>query len=254
MVNICSIIDADVTRYSEGLAAVLELAYRADSNSAARKGLWVRVPPAVPDPSMRGIQCHASPPDGVACADERALGAPYAYLLGLYLGDGMLSAGRRDVWKLRITLDAKYPGIVERGRRAIADVSGRLAGGYARPGCIEIYGYWKHWACLFPQHGAGPKHTRPIRLDSWQSAIVAAHPSEFLAGLIHSDGCRCLNRVKGYAYPRYFFSNLSADIRGLFVWACHLVGVECRPSNARNIAVSRRASVEILDALVGPKA
>ena len=32
-----------------------------------------------------------------------------------------------------------------------------------------------------------------------------------------------MNRVKTYAYPRYFFSNESADIRGLFVAACGLV-------------------------------
>ena len=36
----------------------------------------------------------------------------YAYLLGLYLGDGCISAGRRGVWCLRITLDAAYPGII----------------------------------------------------------------------------------------------------------------------------------------------
>jgi hypothetical protein len=34
------------------------------------------------------------------------------YLLGLYLGDGCISQHPRDVYKLRIFLDAKYPGIV----------------------------------------------------------------------------------------------------------------------------------------------
>ena len=32
------------------------------------------------------------------------------------------------------------------------------------------------------------------------------HPKEFLRGLIHSDGCRVLNRVNGKGYPRYFFT------------------------------------------------
>src|SRR2546423_9554335 len=36
----------------------------------------------------------------------------YAYLLGLYLGDGCLSEGRGSVYKLRITLDQRYPGII----------------------------------------------------------------------------------------------------------------------------------------------
>lgn len=235
-------------------AAVLELAYRADSNSAAREGLWVRVPPAVPELADAGIQCVAIPRDVTACVDERALEAPYSYLLGLYLGDGMLSLGRRNVWKLRISLDAKYPQIVARGREAIADVSGRRVGAVARPGCVEISGYWKHWPCLFPQHGRGPKHERPIRLEGWQRSAVVTHPEDFIAGLIHSDGSRVLNRVKGDAYPRYFFSNLSADIRELFRWACTLVGVDSRAAGPRNVAVSRRASVMTLDRLVGPKA
>jgi len=42
------------------------------------------------------------------------LPAEYAHLLGLYLGDGCISAGPRAVYKLRIVLDLKYPGIIER--------------------------------------------------------------------------------------------------------------------------------------------
>ena len=101
--------------------------------------------------------------------------------------------------------------------------------------------------------GAGPKHDRPIVLHAWQCDAIEQRPDAFLAGLIHSDGCRVINRVKGYADPRYFFSNRSSDIRELFVWAASLVDVDCRQANARNIAVSRRASVSILDQLVGPK-
>ena len=232
---------------------MLELAYRADSNSAARKGLWVRVPPAVPDPAEPGITCLAVPIDAVGCVNERELGAAYSYLLGLYLGDGMLSMGRRHVWLLRISLDAIYPQIIARGQSAIAEVGGRRVGATARTGCVEISSSWKHWICAFPQHGPGRKHERPIRLEGWQRAVVTAHPGDFVAGLIHSDGCRVLNRVKGYVYPRYFFSNFSADIRGLFVWACILLGVESRADGPRNIAVSRRGSVAILDRIVGPK-
>jgi hypothetical protein len=44
--------------------------------------------------------------------------AAYGYLLGLYLGDGCISRSGR-VWKLRITLDASYPGIIRRCREAI---------------------------------------------------------------------------------------------------------------------------------------
>ncbi|MEO8437259.1 MAG: transcriptional regulator [Chloroflexota bacterium] len=174
-------------------------------------------------------------------------------MLGLYLGDGMLTLARRDVWKLRISLDSKYPGIIARAESAIFQVAARRAGQAPRIGCKEIYSNWKHWICLFPQHGPGPKHDRRIGLEPWQERLVFTYPDELLAGLIHSDGCRFINRVKKYEYPRYMFSNYSADIRSLFIRTCALVGVDCRPAGRVNISVARRDSVEILDRLVGPK-
>jgi hypothetical protein len=46
--------------------------------------------------------------------DER-----YAYLLGMYLGDGYVVHHRRGVYRLTITLDAKYSGIVSECRDAV---------------------------------------------------------------------------------------------------------------------------------------
>jgi hypothetical protein len=54
--------------------------------------------------------------------------------------------------------------------------------------------------------------------------------------------------------PRYFFSNLSADIRELFCAACDRLGIRCTQSNPRNISVSHRRSIAILEELIGPKA
>ena len=114
----------------------------------------------------------------------------------------------------------------------------------------------------FPQHGRGRKHTRPIELTSWQRDLTHAHPRELLRGLIHSDGCRCVNRFKTelpsgriaeYEYPRYFFSNLSADIRRIFCEHCELLGIQCTQSNPRNVSISHRKSVALLDEFVGPK-
>ena len=48
------------------------------------------------------------------------------------------------------------------------------------------------------------------------------------------------------------FTNLSDDIRGLFVDACRLVGVDCRPGR-RDVRVNRRASVALLVEHVGLK-
>lgn len=138
---------------------------------------------------------------------------------------------------------------------SIAEVGGQKAGYVAKVGCTEIYAYWKHWICVFPQHGPGRKHLRSVRLQRWQSRLVERYPREFVAGLIHSDGCRAMNRVwEGrYEYPRYLFSNRSAEIRDLFVRACASIGVECRANNWFSLSVARRRSVAILDEFIGPK-
>jgi hypothetical protein len=123
---------------------VLESADRADSNSAVRKDVWVQVPPAVPDRVDEGVVCRASPSDPVHCVDARGLGGAYPYLLGIYLGDGMLTRAPRNVWRLRVSLDTKYPRIVARVKAAIFDVAARTAGEVARQGCVELYSNWKH--------------------------------------------------------------------------------------------------------------
>ncbi len=56
-----------------------------------------------------------------------------------------------------------------------------------------------------------------------------------------------------YHCTRYFFSNLSKDIRAIFREHCELLGVRVTQPNVRNLAISHRPSVELLDRLVGPK-
>ena len=188
----------------------------------------------------------------------------YSYLLGLYLGDGCVSPHLRTA-RLVITLDQRYPGVVEQARAAAETcLDGRRASvlPVAGSGAIVVQSYWRGWLDVFPQWGSGPKHERPIVLADWQQAIVDAHPRPFLRGLIHSDGCRTVNRfttrlpsgrVAEYAYARYFFSNLSADIRALFCASCERIGVRWTQSNPRNISVAHRRSVVTLDAFIGPK-
>jgi hypothetical protein len=197
----------------------------------------------------------AIPPDTTVCVDPRWLGPKYTYLLGLYLGDGMITLAPRWVFRLRIVLDLKYPGIIERCADAMKDVSGLAAGTAKKVGCVELYGNWKHWVCAFPQHGPGPKHKRSIVLATWQQELVRAWPGFFVAGLIDSDGCRVMNQVqkRKYSYPRYMFSNTSPEIRAMFGMACDLLGVKWRQANACNLSVARRESVAILDRHVGPK-
>ncbi len=52
-----------------------------------------------------------------------------------------------------------------------------------------------------------------------------------------------------YAYVRYFFSNLSEDIRSLFCAACEALEVRWTLSNSRNVSVAERTSVARLDAI-----
>ena len=49
-------------------------------------------------------------------------------------------------------------------------------------------------------------------------------------------------RVAAYEYPRYFFSNLSEDIRRIFCEHCELLGIRWTQSNPRNISISHRKS------------
>lgn len=187
----------------------------------------------------------------------------YAYLLGMYLGDGCISAGRRNVYKLRVSMCDAYPDIRSECEAAIrAVMPDRRIGSFQREGCTEIYSHSKHWPCLFPQHGPGRKHTRPIMLSGWQERIVYDRfPDRLLRGLIQSDGSRCINRVtsmlksglKQYEYPRYTFKNESGHILGIFTHACQLLGIDWRWDGVTQISIARRESVARLDSFVGPK-
>ena len=52
----------------------------------------------------------------------------------------------------------------------------------------------------------------------------------------------------------YFFSNLSEDIRTIVRDHCLLLGIRVKQSNHRNLTVSHRKSVAILEEVVGPEA
>ena len=197
---------------------------------------------------------------GHAAHDASALPpAAYAYLLGLYLGDGHISAHRRGVSRLSVYLDVAYPGIVEECRVAMECV---LPGQPAlvqrrQSNCFAVSMFSKQWPCLFPQHGLGRKHERPIVLADWQQSIVEEHGEALLRGLVHSDGWRGTNRVvvrgKAYEYGRYEFSNRSEDVKRIFCDACDRLGNEWRVMNRHSISVARRGSVARLDEFVGHK-
>ncbi|MCX5196656.1 helix-turn-helix domain-containing protein [Streptomyces sp. NBC_00249] len=191
----------------------------------------------------------------------------YAYLLGLYLGDGHIShySGHR-VPNLMVTCDDGWPGLMDLAEQSMRRVfPANQVCRVRKVGCHNIKVYSKHLECLFPQHGPGKKHERRITLEDWQEEIVDAHPWEFIRGLIHSDGCRITNWTtrmvggerKRYEYPRYFFTNKSDDIRKLCTDTLTKVGVRwtvlARGSDPFNVSVARKESVALMDAHVGPK-
>jgi hypothetical protein len=184
---------------------------------------------------------------------------PYAYLLGLYLGDGTISDMHRGVFRLRIFCCDAYPHLMDLCQEAIeAVLPDHRVGRVKKLGCTDVSATSKHWPCLFPQYGRGMKHLRRIELAPWQAGIVREHPQGFLRGLIHSDGCRNINKVSNrsgqrYEYPRYSFKNVSDDIRQLFCWACDLLQVEWKVMNRYTISINKRADVAFLDTFIGPK-
>ena len=113
--------------------------------------------------------------------------------------------------------------------------------------------YSNHWPCLFPQHGPGRKHTRPILLNDWQQEIVRDQTSEFITGLIHSDGCRVETLDRGVPSVRYHFSNRSSDIRQLFCDALEHIGIHWTQNARYSIAVYRKRDTALLDSLIERK-
>lgn len=216
---------------------------------------------AIRDWATRGPE-----PSSIGRTPLRTDGPAYPYLLGLYLGDGCLSRNRRGVYALRIACANSWPGLIDACEQAIHAV--RPGGAVCRvrqQGCVQVTACSKQWPVVFPQHGPGRKHERRIVLEAWQQVIVDAHPWEFIRGLVHSDGCRITNwttrlvggEQKRYEYPRYFFTNVSEDIRRLFCVTLDAVGVEWKSAGGGkrpyNVSVARRASVALMDLHVGPK-
>ena len=186
--------------------------------------------------------------------------AEYAYLLGLYLGDGYISLGPRGVFQLRITCDAIYPGIIEEGLAVLRAVfPANRASAYPRKHCrcVDVSLHSKHLPCFFPQHGPGRKHDRPIYLAPWQEEVIAAHRRQLVRGLIHSDGNRCVatewSKSGSRKSTRYSFANKSEDIKKIFCDSLDLLGVRWTRPSDREIAIYRKASVAILDEFIGPK-
>ena len=83
---------------------------------------------------------------------------------------------------------------------------------------------------------------------------MARFPSNSFAASSTPTAHECINRFKvnlpkggprEYAYARYFFTNLSADIRALFCTSCDQLGIRWTQSSFKNISVADRQSVAL---------
>ena len=133
-------------------AAVMEPVYMMASKAIVLRDMWVRIPPAALTRGLRdrklvlflaGEDLSASQiartariprstvrdwlgprpprPKQELVLDPRSLpAAHYSYLLGFYLGDGWISRGKRDVFRLRIRTDSRYPGLIAECAEAMA--------------------------------------------------------------------------------------------------------------------------------------
>lgn len=240
-----------MTHPPDAVARVLAL--HGEGRTATEIATTVHVPRRTVADWLAGRTPHRATTDLTPWTVPQGAEGAYVHLLGLYLGDGCLSAHPRGVYKLRITLDAVYPGIIEECTASMRAVIGTSVRGWPRPyNDVEVYAYSKRWPQVFPQHGPGKKHERPIALERWQTDLILQDPRWLLRGLIQSDGCRFLNTGRNWCHARYSFFNYSDDIRAIFCHACDLLGVRWTTA-PRTVYVSRKADVALLDEFIGPK-
>lgn len=214
----------------------------ARTNRAKGSNATSRVTPFQERDSCNEGECPA-----VLAMDE----VSYAYLLGIYLGDGCIDRlSRCD--RLRVFQDPKYPRLAELCLEAMRKVlPASTPGQYRSRTVLVAYVYSQHLRCLFPQMGAGKKHLRSIEMTRWQGGLIEQHPWRFLSGLLHSDGCRSRNIVGGRDYPRWSFANLSPDINHLFQQVATDVGLRyTKGQHSIDTHISRRADVALVDAHV----
>lgn len=209
---------------------------------------------------------------GDITGDYTVLHSTYAYVLGVYLGDGHISKVR-NVYRMRVACDAKYPNLINTIVTAFKtlmptnEVSTQDVLNHGKPSCVVVSLYHRDLPLFFPQHGDGAKHDRLIELELWQQRILIDYPLEVLRGLYHSDGSRFINRVnvggKDYSYSRYQFTNASKDIIQLFCDTSDRLGLhwtrKLRRARAAthvdnyDIYISKRKDVEYLDSVIGAK-
>ena len=180
----------------------------------------------------------------------------YAYLLGLYLGDGHISKYART-HRLRVSLGNAHPDVIDRCVVAMQAVFPENKVGKVKKAgdAVDVSVYSTGLPEIFPQHGPGRKHDRKIALSDWQVGVVSRYREAFIAGLFDADGCEYIQKVKTggklYTYSYRSFTNKSLDILGLFnTWS----GVPSRLSHRSDgvcvLSITKAGYVEAFDKMI----
>lgn len=176
----------------------------------------------------------------------------YAYLLGMYLGDGhILKSPSWRVYRLRISIHPEQNVIEQLIKDCIIELFPNNKFSYYDRGSYKEVGvYSKDLLKWFPQHGPGRKHDRDIVLEKWQEEIIKKFPMAFIMGLLHSDGCYFINKVGKYEYPSFQFTNKSSDIMKLFTETLDFISmhytINKRRDNTLDCLIRKRLEVNRL--------
>ena len=183
------------------------------------------------------------------CDGARLDDAAYAELLGWYLGDGHITRDRK-----RRLQPAHLQRCPVRPATSIEIVELHAARQARRTTSSTCAARLRHrdlrmeaLAVLVSAAWARAQARAADRAEPWQQEIVDAHPEALLRGLFHSDGCRVTNWTvrpakagpKRYEYPRYMFSNESADIIGICTAALDQIGVHWTMPRRNLLSVAR---------------
>jgi hypothetical protein len=175
----------------------------------------------------------------------------YSYILGLYLGDGYINPVN-NTYLLKITMDSKYQLLNDYVLKQLhilfpTNSVNRIKHKHYNMDILSVYN--PYLDILFPHLGKGLKYKRKIELQDWQKDLL--NPVAFIQGLIHSDGCFYIHYNK---YPAFCFSNMSTDIKQLFINAINSIDIKptYKDINKKNIYIYGKHAKKLLE-LIGTK-
>jgi len=177
----------------------------------------------------------------------------YAYVLGLYLGDGCIYTHPRT-YRLRIFLnsikDKEVIDVATKSLRILFPKNKISNYKQLKADCVEVSVYNKHLVEYFPQHGKGIKSGRDVSLTSEQSWVMTPQYVKYLiCGLLDSDGCRYLYDNRS----NWQLTNKSEDIINTFCEGLDILDIfhtkQQKSCGSYNVFIRRRNTVEQIDSI-----